>query len=107
MYMCSPLAYTHLESQVPVTRRSYFLEFSVSRHARGGLWRIRHQTSALLEISPLNKFATGRFGAPMFSDTAITDRHSDTTIFQLRAHWVRIFWSIGLEKSFRRAPGGS
>ena len=27
---------------------------------------------------------------PAFSDTAITDRHSDTTIFQLRAHWVRI-----------------
>ena len=27
---------------------------------------------------------------PMFSDTAITDRHSDTTNFQLRAHWVRI-----------------
>ena len=26
---------------------------------------------------------------PTFSDTAITDRHSDTTIFQLRAHWVR------------------
>ena len=26
-----------------------------------------------------------------FSDIAITDRHSDTTIFQLRAHWVRIF----------------
>ena len=23
---------------------------------------------------------------PTFSDTAITDRHSDTTIFQLRAH---------------------
>ena len=31
---------------------------------------------------------------PTFSDTAITDRHSDTTIFQLRAHWVRISWSI-------------
>ena len=30
---------------------------------------------------------------PTFSDTAITDRHSDTTIFQLRAHWVRISWS--------------
>ena len=28
---------------------------------------------------------------PTLSDTAITDRHSDTTIFQLRAHWVRIF----------------
>ena len=34
---------------------------------------------------------------PTFSDTAITDRHSDTTIFQLRAHWVRISWSIGSE----------
>ena len=32
---------------------------------------------------------------PTFSDTAITDRHSDTTIFQLRAHWVRISWSTG------------
>ena len=31
-------------------------------------------------------------------DTAITDRHSDTTIFQLRAHWVRISWSVGSEK---------
>ena len=31
---------------------------------------------------------------PTFSDTAITDRYSDTTIFQLRAHWVRISWSI-------------
>ena len=37
---------------------------------------------------------------PTFSDTAITDRHSDTTIFQLRAHWLRISWSVGLEKSF-------
>ena len=37
---------------------------------------------------------------PTFSDTAITDRHSDTTIFQLRAHWVRISWSFGSEKSF-------
>ena len=44
---------------------------------------------------------------PTFSDTAITDRHSDTTIFQLRAHWVRISWSIGSEKLFGRAPGGS
>ena len=44
---------------------------------------------------------------PTFSDTAITDRHSDTTDFQLRAHWVRISWSIGSEKLFGRAPGGS
>ena len=41
---------------------------------------------------------------PMFRDTAITDRHSDTTIFQLRAHWVRISWSIGSEKSFGHVP---
>ena len=45
---------------------------------------------------------------PTFSDTAITDRHSDTTNFQLRAHWVRISWSIGSEKVIRTcAPGGS
>ena len=37
---------------------------------------------------------------PTFSDTVITDRHSDTTIFQLRVHWVRISWYIGSEKSF-------
>ena len=44
---------------------------------------------------------------PTFSDTAITDRHSDTTIFQLRAHWVRISWSTVLEKIVRIcAPGG-
>ena len=41
---------------------------------------------------------------PTFSDTAITDRHSDTTIFQLRAHWVRKSWSIGSEKSFGHVP---
>ena len=41
---------------------------------------------------------------PTFSDTAITDRHSDTPIFQLRAHWVRISWSIVSEKSFGHVP---
>ena len=41
---------------------------------------------------------------PTFSDTAITNRHSDTTIFQLRAHWVRMSWSIGSEKSFGHVP---
>ena len=45
---------------------------------------------------------------PTFSYIAITDRHSDTTVFQLRAHWVRISWSIGSEKIVRTcAPGGS
>ena len=45
-----------------------------------------------------------RTPSPTFSDTAITDRHSDTTIFQLRAHWVQISWSIGSEKSFGHVP---
>ena len=45
-----------------------------------------------------------RMPPPMFSDTAITDHHSDTTIFQLRAHWVRISWSIGSEKLFGHVP---
>ena len=41
---------------------------------------------------------------PTFSDTAIIDRHSDTTIFQLRAHWVRISWSTGLENRSDMCP---
>ena len=45
-----------------------------------------------------------RMPPPTFSDTAITDPHSDTTIFQLRAHWVWISWSIGSGKSFGHVP---
>ena len=41
---------------------------------------------------------------PKFNDTAITDCHSDATIFQLRAHWVRISWSIGLENLLDMCP---
>ena len=41
---------------------------------------------------------------PTFSATAITDRHSDTTNFQLRAHWVRISWSIGSENRSDMCP---
>ena len=44
---------------------------------------------------------------PTFSDTAIAASHSDTTIFQLGAHWVRISLSIGMEKIVRTcAPVG-
>ena len=45
-----------------------------------------------------------RTPSPTFSDTAVTNCHSDTTIFQLRAHWMRISWSIGSEKSFGHVP---
>ena len=44
---------------------------------------------------------------PTLSDTAITDRHSDTTFFQLRAHWVRISWSTDRKIVRTCAPGGS
>ena len=47
---------------------------------------------------------TSRRPPPTFSDTAITDRHSDTTIFQLRAHLVRISWSIGSENHSDMCP---
>ena len=45
-----------------------------------------------------------RMPPPTFSDTAITNRHSDTIFFQLRAHWVQISWSIGSEKPFGHVP---
>ena len=44
---------------------------------------------------------------PTFSDTAITNHHSDSTIFQLRAHWVRISWSTGSKNLSDMCPGGS
>ena len=57
-----------------------FVVFCVHMHSFAGLMR--------------------RTPPPTFSDTAIIDHHSDTTIFQLRAHWLRISWSVGSEKSF-------
>ena len=69
----------------PCVRPLMFVVFCVHMHSFAGLIR--------------------RTPPPKFSDTAITDRHSDTTIFQLRAHWVRISW-IG--KIIRTcAAGGS
>ena len=76
----SPAAHTRRRASVLVV----FVVFCVHMHSFAGLIR----------WTP----------PPTFSDTAITDRHSDTTIFQLRAHWVRISWSIGSEKSFRHVP---
>ena len=73
-------AHTRRRSSVLVV----FVVFCVDMHSFGGLIR--------------------RTPPPTFSDTAISDRHSDTTIFQLRAHWVRISWSIGSEKSFGHVP---
>ena len=73
-------AHTQRRASVPVV----FVEFCVHMYSFAGLIR--------------------RTPPPTFIDTAITDRHSDTTNFQLRAHWVRISWSVGSEKSFRHVP---
>ena len=65
-----------------------FVVFCVHKHSFAGLIR--------------------RTPPPTFSDTAITDRYSDITIFQLRAHWVWVSWSIGSEKIvWTCAPCGS
>ena len=76
-----PLPHTRCHASVLVV----FVVFCVHVYSFAGL---------ILRRTPL----------PTFSDTAITDRHSDTTIFQLRAHWVQISWSIGSEKSFGHVP---
>ena len=57
-------------------------------------WVHMHSFAGLIRRTP----------PPTFSDTAITDRHSDTTFFQLRVHWVWISWSTGLERSFGHVP---
>ena len=70
----------------------------------------RHRASVLVMLvvfcMHMHSFAglIRRTPPQTFSDTAITNRHSDTTIFQLRAHWVWIYWSIGSEKSFGHVP---
>ena len=44
------------------------------------------------------------FSVPIFKHI-ISDLPLDyTTIFQIRANWVRISWSIGSEKSFEHVP---
>ena len=67
---------------------------------------VRPSSLCLLFCVHMHSFAglIRRTPPPTLSDTAITDRHSDTTIFQLRAHWVRMSWSIGLEKSLGHVP---
>ena len=92
--ICSLCVYSNSRNDVPRVAQRYgtiaahtrrrasvlvvFVVFSVHMYSFAGLIR--------------------RTPPPAFSDTAITDRHSDTTDFQLRAHWVRISWSIGSEK---------
>ena len=60
-----------------------------------------HPPASILTVFTSSVFARTCFASSikqmppaMFSDTAITDCHYDTTIFQLRAHWVLISWGV-------------
>ena len=97
--MYTACVYSNSRNDVPRVAQRYV---TIAAHTR-------HRASVLVFVVfcvHMHSFAglIRRTPPPMFSDTAITDRHSDTTIFQLRAHWVRISWSIGLEKSFGYVP---
>ena len=96
MYVCS-----NSRNDVPRVAQRYG---TIAAHTR------RRASVLVVSVVHMYSFAglIRRTPPPTFSDTAITDRHSDTTIFQLRAHWVRISWSLGSEKIVRTyAPGGS
>ena len=92
--------YSNSRNDVPrVAQRYGTIAAHIRRHASVHIvsvvfWVHMHSFAGLIRQVP----------PPTFSDTAITDRHSDTTFFQLRAHWVRISWSIGSEKSFGHVP---
>ena len=96
-YMC---VYSNSRNDVPRVAQRYG---TIAAH-------IRRRASVLVVFVVfcvhMHSFAglIRRTPPPTFSDTAITDRHSDITIFQLRAHWVRVSWSIGSEKSFGHLP---
>ena len=92
--------YSNSRNDVPRVAQRYV---TVAAHTR-------HRASVLVVFVVfcvhMHSFAglIRRTPPPTFSDTAITDRHSDTTTFQLRAHWVRISWSIGSEQLFVYVP---
>ena len=92
--------YSHSRNDVPRVAQRYG---TIAAHTRR---RASVLVVCVVFCMHMHSFAglIRRTPPPTFSDTAITDRHSDTTIFQLRAHWVRISWSIGSEKSFGHVP---
>ena len=93
--------YSNSRSDVPRGAQRYG---TIAAHTR------RHASVLVVFVHVVHIYSfalSTRTPPPTFSDAAITDRHSDTTIFQLRAHWVQISWSIGSEKWFGHAPGRS
>ena len=90
--------YSHSRNDVPRVAQRYG---TIAAH-------IRRRASVLVVFVVfcvhMHRFAglIRRTPPPTFSDTANTDRLSDTTIFQLRAHWMRISWSIGSWSGGRR-----
>ena len=88
--------YSNSYNDVPrVTQRYGTIAAHIRRHASDLIVFVvfcvhMHSFAGLIRRTP----------PPTFSDTAITDHHSDTTILQLTTYWVRISWSVGSEKSF-------
>ena len=93
MYVCM---YSNTRNDVPRVAQRYG---TIAAHTQ-------RRASVVVFCVHLYNFAglIRRTPPQTLSDTAITDRHSDTTVFQLRAHWERISWSIGSEKSFGHVP---
>ena len=61
---------------------------------------VRLSSSCLLCVC-MHRYSFASLIRQFIDTAAITDHHSDTTVFQFGAHWVGIGRSIGSEKSFR------
>ena len=98
--MCSVCVYSNSRNDVPQVAQRYR---TIAAHTQ-------HLASVLVVFvvfcMHMPRFAglIRRTPPPTYSDTAITDCHSDTTVFQLRAHGVWISWSVGSEKLFGHVP---
>ena len=95
--MCNLCVYSNSRNDVPRVTQRYGTIATHTRHCASVLVMFvvfcmhMHSFAGLIRRTP----------PPTFSDTAVT---SDTTIYQLRDHWVRISWSIGSEKSYGNVP---
>ena len=97
-------AYSNSRNDVPRVAQRYGI---IAAHTRR-----RASVLVVFVVFCVHKYSFAglirRTPPPLFCDTAITDRHTDATIFQLRTHWVRISWSFGSQKIVRICgPGGS
>ena len=96
-HRCVMCVYSNSRNDVPRVAQQYG---TIAAHTRG---RVSVLIVFVVFCVHMHSFACliRRTPPPTFSDTAVTDRHSDTTVFQLKSSLVRISWSIGSEKIVR------